>query len=122
LAHSCELNAVIRTPILWQRRGMVRSAALRRWALSLLKACSIGLRSGEYFGRSTSLARGASMGFWTATPLWAGRLSMVTMSPRLSVGARHWAVEARKPVLVIGPAATKWADILSWLSPATKVI
>ena len=31
--------------------GMVRSAALRRSALSLLKTCSIGLRSGEYAGR-----------------------------------------------------------------------
>ena len=31
--------------------GTVRSAAFRRSALSLLKTCSIGLRSGEYGGR-----------------------------------------------------------------------
>jgi hypothetical protein len=34
--------------ILRQRSGMVRSVAFRRSALSLLKTCSIGLRSGEY--------------------------------------------------------------------------
>jgi hypothetical protein len=31
--------------------GMVRSAALRRSALSLLKTCSIGLRSGDRLDR-----------------------------------------------------------------------
>ena len=48
---SLELKAGISIPILRQRLGMVRSAALRRSAFNLLKACSIGLRSGEYFGR-----------------------------------------------------------------------
>ena len=38
-------------PILRERCGMVRSAAFRRCALSLLNAISIGLRSGEYLGR-----------------------------------------------------------------------
>jgi hypothetical protein len=36
--------------ILRQRFGIVRSAAFRSSALSLLKNCSIGLRSGEYEG------------------------------------------------------------------------
>src|ERR1019366_58829 len=62
------------------------------------------------------------MAFCTATPLWAGRLSMMTMSPRLSVGARHCSIQARKAALVIGPSTTKGAVILSWRSPATKVI
>ena len=35
---------------------MVRAAALRRRCLSLAKTCSIGLRSGEYFGSKISLA------------------------------------------------------------------
>jgi hypothetical protein len=47
--------------ILRERRGMVRSAAFRRCALSLLKACSIGLRSGEYLGRQRSVAPAASI-------------------------------------------------------------
>ncbi len=34
-----------------RRRGIVRSAALRRYALSLLNGISIGFRSGEYGGR-----------------------------------------------------------------------
>src|SRR3974377_683137 len=38
--------------ILRQRFGIVRSAAFRSTALSLLKNCSIGLRSGEYEGKS----------------------------------------------------------------------
>ena len=34
-----------------RRRGIVRSAALRRDAFSLLNGISMGLRSGEYWGR-----------------------------------------------------------------------
>src|ERR1700688_4608606 len=49
--HSCGLKSVTTRPIRRMRRGMVCSAALRRCALSLLNASSIGLRSGEYFGR-----------------------------------------------------------------------
>jgi len=37
------------------RPGTVRAATLRRSAFNLLKACSIGLRSGEYFGRAESI-------------------------------------------------------------------
>ena len=33
-----------------------RAAALRNKRLSLAKTCSIGFRSGEYFGRKKSLA------------------------------------------------------------------
>lgn len=40
-----------RIPILRKRCGIVCSAALRRCAFTLLKAGSIGLRSGEYGGR-----------------------------------------------------------------------
>src|SRR5215471_17602577 len=49
--HSWALKSVTTRPIRRERRGIVCSAALRRCALSLLKASSIGLRSGEYFGR-----------------------------------------------------------------------
>jgi len=49
--HSLALKAAISFTILRQRPGMVRSAAVRRSAFNLPKACSIGLRSGEYFGR-----------------------------------------------------------------------
>ena len=34
-----------------QTASTVRAAALRRKCLSLAKTCSMGLRSGEYFGR-----------------------------------------------------------------------
>jgi hypothetical protein len=40
----------------WQRRGKVRSAALRRKFLNWLNGISIGLRSGEYWGRRRSVA------------------------------------------------------------------
>ena len=39
-----------------QTVSTVRAAALRSRCLSLAKTCSIGLRSGEYFGRKNSLA------------------------------------------------------------------
>ena len=43
----------------FHKPSTVRSAALRRSALSLAKACSIGLRSGEYGGSYQSLAPAA---------------------------------------------------------------
>jgi hypothetical protein len=36
-----------------------RAAALRRAHFSFAKTCSIGLRSGKYLGRNSSLASGA---------------------------------------------------------------
>ena len=43
---------------------MVRSAALRRSAFNLLNACSIGLRSGEYFGSFDGLLQSDSLKGW----------------------------------------------------------
>src|SRR5262249_28026106 len=44
-----------------RRRGIVRSAALRRGAFSLRSGISMGLRSGEYWGRYRSVASRASI-------------------------------------------------------------
>ena len=33
--------------IAWSRAGCVRASAVRRWDLTLLHICSMGLRSGE---------------------------------------------------------------------------
>jgi len=49
----------------------VRLAAFRSQCLSLAKNFSIGLRSGEYFGRKKSLAPAARMARRTALPLRA---------------------------------------------------
>ena len=65
----------------------VRAAALRKRCLSLAKTCSIGFRSGEYLGRKNSFAPAERMAWRTASPLWLPRLSMITTSPGLSVGA-----------------------------------
>ena len=46
-----------------------RAAALRNKCLSLAKTCSIGFRSGEYFGRKKSLAPAAQMSWRTALAL-----------------------------------------------------
>ena len=52
---------------------------------SLLKASSMGLKSGEYGGRYSRRAlRAATHSAWPAA-LWAGRLSGTTMSPGTSV-------------------------------------
>ena len=51
------------------------------------KACSIGLRSGEYGGRYQSLAPTARMARRTPADLWLPRLSITTMSPLRRAGA-----------------------------------
>src|ERR1700704_2470405 len=68
-----------------QTASTVRLAALRSQCLSLANSFSIGLRSGEYFGRKNSLAPADRMARRTALPLCEPRLSMTTMSPGLRV-------------------------------------
>ena len=71
-----------------QTASTVRAAAFRNRCLSLANTCSIGLRSGEYFGRKISLAPTERMSRRTALRLWLPRLSMMTISPGRSVGSR----------------------------------
>ena len=54
--------------------SMVRFWAWRIQCLILAKACSIGLRSGEYGGRNQSLAPAALMNWRMAAALWLPRL------------------------------------------------
>jgi hypothetical protein len=42
------------------------------------------------YTKDFAAARAAAMSFSTAAPLCAGRLSMMTKSPRLRTGRRHW--------------------------------
>src|ERR1700690_1218736 len=51
----------------------VRASAFRRRVLNLAKTCSIGLRSGEYFGRKTRRAPTFRIALRTAFPLWEPR-------------------------------------------------
>src|SRR3974377_1886760 len=60
----------------------VRAAAFRSRCLSLAKTCSMGLRSGEYFGRKNSLAPAEGMGWRTARPFWPPGLSLHDVAPR----------------------------------------
>lgn len=53
----------------WQMASVVRLAALRSKSFSLAKTCSMGLRSGLYFGRRKSLAPAERMASRTAFPL-----------------------------------------------------
>ena len=57
--------------------------------LNLAKTCSMGLRSGEYFGKKTRRAPTLRIVRRTAFPLWEPRLSRITTSPGLSVGTRN---------------------------------
>jgi hypothetical protein len=68
---------------------MVRLSVFRRGVLSLEKAFSIGLKSGEEGERNRSVGPAALMASRTAALLWAGRLSRMTMSPGRRVGARN---------------------------------
>src|SRR5262249_20677727 len=67
-------------PIRRHRPRTVRSETFRRKALNLLNGISIGLRSGEYCGRYCTVAHKASIASFTPGTLWAGRLSITTMS------------------------------------------
>ncbi len=67
------------------------SSTVRFWAFRIqcmifAKACSIGLRSGEYGGRYQSLAPAALIMSRMACDLWEPRLSMMTMSPGTKTG------------------------------------
>src|SRR5229473_2578359 len=58
----------------------------------------------------------------TAAFLWAGRLSMTTISPGDKVGSRHCRMYSTKMAPVIARSMTKGAVIASCRKPATKVI
>ena len=67
----------------------------------MAKTCSMGLRSGEYFGRKTRRAPTARMAFRTAFPLWEPRFvedhSVARLEGRdeelLDIGAEAFAVD-----------------------------
>ncbi len=88
MAHSFGVNASSNLPMAAQTVATVRAAALRSRCLSLAKTCSIGFRSGEYFGRNRSLAPTERMSRRMILPLWLARWSMMTMSPGRKVGSR----------------------------------
>src|SRR5437016_7356296 len=52
-----------------QTVSTVRAASFRRKCLSLAKTCSMGFRSGEYFGRKNSLAPAERISWRAAWPL-----------------------------------------------------
>src|ERR1035441_1034949 len=74
------------------------------------------------FGKKRSVAPAASITSRTPATLWTGRLSIITVSPRLSVGTRHRSRYAMKAVAFIGPSSTKGATIPRRRRPAMKVI
>ena len=65
----------------------LRAWALRSRCLSLANTCSIGFRSGEYFGSSRRRAPTARKAARTSELLWHPRLSAPTTSPGRSAGA-----------------------------------
>src|SRR4029077_2373594 len=58
----------------------VRASAFRSKVLNLAKTCSIGLRSGEYFGRNTRRAPTLRIARRTAFALWEPRLSRINVA------------------------------------------
>src|SRR4030095_9597226 len=73
-------------PMAEQTVSKLLAAALRSQCLSLAKACSIGFRSGEYFGRKNSLAPTMRIG---------SRTGLATMTAKVIhndnvAGAKCW--------------------------------
>src|SRR6202046_1341582 len=73
----------------WEMASYLRAPAFRSRVLNLAKTCSMGLRSGEYFGKKTRRAPTLRIVRRTAFPLWEPRLSRITTSPGFSVGTRN---------------------------------
>ena len=80
----------------------VRALAFRNRSLNFAKTCSIGLRAGEYLGRKTRRAPTSRIAWRTALPLCEPRLSRITTSPFLSVGARNCSTLGAKALAVDG--------------------
>src|SRR5882762_7100180 len=57
----------------------------------------------------------------TAPPLWAGRLSITTISPGARVGTRHCRRYSVKIARVMARSMTNGAVMPSWRKPARKV-
>src|SRR4030088_2006915 len=57
----------------------------------------------------------------TAPPLWAGRLSITTISPGARVGTRHCRRYSVKIARVMARSMTNGAGMPAWRKPATKV-
>src|SRR4051812_17967451 len=81
------LNRAQMSPKAAQSASNVRVAALRRSALILANAISIGFRSGEYCGRNRNQAPRALSAVAARALLWTERLSAITTSPGRRVGA-----------------------------------
>ena len=73
----------------------VRGARLFIPCLTLLHRFSIGLRSGDYGGKYSSLAPAASMAVRTPATLWVARLSKMTPSSRCSLGTSPCFTQAK---------------------------
>ena len=85
-----------------------------------MKSCILfsGLRSAEQGGSAVSRRQLLSL---VSTPLSAGRLSMITVSPRRSVGAWTCSIYAWNATRFIGPSRTMGAVMLSTRSSPVKV-
>src|SRR3954454_3379024 len=100
-----------------QTASTVRAAAFRTRCLSLAKTCSIGFRSGEYFGRKNSLAPAERMS-WARHCFVAAEIvhdddiagTKDGQNNLLDIGAKAHAVDRSR------------ASIRSWRRAARKVI
>ena len=72
------------------RASRVRAWAVRSQVLSLLKASSMGLKSGEYGGKYSRRAPRASTISARPATLCTDKLSSTTTSPGTSVGPSTW--------------------------------
>ena len=72
--------------------------------MNLLKAGSIGFRSGLNGGRYATVAPAASIASFTPRTLWLDRSSITTMPPGLSSRTRCCRTHARDVAPLIGPS------------------
>lgn len=101
---------------------MERSAALRNRVFSFENAFSMGLKSGLYGGRYSSLAPTLSIISRTLGPLWLDRLSMTMTSPGRSSGSNTFSTYVSKMMRLTGLSMTKGAMKPRNVSAPMKVV
>lgn len=89
-----------------KRASLVVAAFSRRIFLILLHIFSIGFKSGLYGGRYFIVIFRILNFVISKLPLWAERLSIITVSPSLSTGSKDSVIYKEKMVLFTEPSKT----------------
>ena len=134
IARTLELPELMRPSVdggLFEGEGVVEGSLVSRCdraeevfdlCLIFAKIFSIGLRSGLYGGRYTTLAPACSIRATARGDLWLGRLSITTRSPSRSAGANSQSTNVSKTAAFVGPSVIIAARVPLTSIACSKVV